>query len=205
MKNINIFVYGSLREGFFNYDKYLSGKISKKMNAKLNNVELYHMPYKGYPAIINGQDSILGEIMVINEADYDSTLEAMDAMEGFLGEGNPENEYHKMIFEVENLESNEIESCYVYFYNKDKDELFDYKAVYLPNGDWKEHMLSNYLVYKGALPRHLFYYYLVASSFNIIETLYSSTLLRVTSFDVGVYQYLPTKKSFHSLLTKIYP
>ena len=132
MKNINIFVYGSLREGFFNYDKYLSGKISKKMNAKLNNVELYHMPYKGYPAIINGQDSILGEIMVINEADYDSTLEAMDAMEGFLGE--------------ENLESNEIESCYVYFYNKDKDELFDYKAVYLPNGDWKEHMLSNYLV-----------------------------------------------------------
>ena len=119
MKNINIFVYGSLREGFFNYDKYLSGKISKKMNAKLNNVELYHMPYKGYPAIINGQDSILGEIMVINEADYDSTLEAMDAMEGFLGEGNPENEYHKMIFEVENLESNEIESCYVYFYNKD--------------------------------------------------------------------------------------
>ena len=104
------------------------------------------MPYKGYPAIINGQDSILGEIMVINEADYDFTLEAMDAMEGFLGEGNPENEYHKMIFEVENLESNEIESCYVYFYNKDKDELFDYNAVYLPNGDWKEHMLSNYLV-----------------------------------------------------------
>ena len=110
MKNINIFVYGSLREGFFNYNKYLDGKVSKKINAKLNNVELYHMPYKGYPAIINGQDSILGEIMIINEADYDSTLEAMDEMEGFLSDGNPENEYHKMIFEVENLESNEIES-----------------------------------------------------------------------------------------------
>ena len=146
MKKINLFVYGSLREGFFNYDKYLAGKVVEKKDAILENMRLYHMPYKGYPAIINGQDSILGEIMVINEADYDSTLEAMDAMEGFLGEGNPENEYHKMIFEVENLESNEIESCYVYFYNKDKDELFDYKAVYLPNGDWKEHMLSNYLV-----------------------------------------------------------
>ena len=24
MKKINLFVYGSLREGFFNYDKYLS-------------------------------------------------------------------------------------------------------------------------------------------------------------------------------------
>ena len=32
MKNINLFVYGSLRDGFFNYDKYLKGKvIDKKM------------------------------------------------------------------------------------------------------------------------------------------------------------------------------
>ena len=49
---------------------------------------------------------------------------------------------------VEKLEYDNF-TLYVHcmvFYNKDKDELFDYKAVYLPNGDWKEHMLSNYLV-----------------------------------------------------------
>lgn len=109
MKNINIFVYGSLREGFFNYNKFLAGKVSKKIDAKLNNFKLYHMPYKGYPAIINGQDSVLGEIMVLNESDYDSTIKALDEMEGFLNEGNPENEYHKMILEVENLQNNEKE------------------------------------------------------------------------------------------------
>lgn len=30
MKNINFFVYGSLREGFYNYNKFLAGKIFKK-------------------------------------------------------------------------------------------------------------------------------------------------------------------------------
>ena len=104
MKNINFFVYGSLREGFFNYDKYLAGKVSKKINAKLENMRLYHMPYKGYPAITPGDDVILGEIMVINEDDYEETMEAMDKMEGFISENNPENEYHKVVLEVENLQ-----------------------------------------------------------------------------------------------------
>ena len=63
MKNINFFVYGSLREGFYNYNKFLAGKIFKKKQGKLHNVKLYHMPYKGYPAIVPGEDYILGEIM----------------------------------------------------------------------------------------------------------------------------------------------
>lgn len=54
MKNINFFVYGSLREGFYNYNKFLAGKIFKKKQGKLHNVKLYHMPYKGYPAIVPG-------------------------------------------------------------------------------------------------------------------------------------------------------
>ena len=70
MKKINLFVYGSLREGFFNYDKYLAGKVVEKKDASLENMRLYHMPYKGYPAITPGNDKVLGEIMVINEEPY---------------------------------------------------------------------------------------------------------------------------------------
>ena len=142
MKNINLFVYGSLREGFFNYDKYLAGKVSKKKNARLENMRLHHMPYKGYPAITPGSDTILGEIIVINEDDYEETVKAMDKMEGFISENNPENEYHKVVLEVENLQTKEKEKCFVYFYNKDKDKDFDSKAIYLPDGDWKEYMLK---------------------------------------------------------------
>lgn len=142
MKNINIFVYGSLREGFFNYDKYLDGKVVKKEDAMLKGMKLYHMPYKGYPAITPGNDNILGEIMVINEDDYEETVKAMDEMEGFISENNPDNEYHKVILEVENLQTNEIEKCFVYFYNKDKDFMFDSESVYIPSGDWKKYMLK---------------------------------------------------------------
>ena len=142
MKKINLFVYGSLREGFFNYDKYLAGKVVEKKDAILENMRLYNMPYKGYPAITPGNDKVLGEIMVINEEEYDETVKDMDEMEGFISENNPENEYHKIVLEVKNLQTNEKEKCFVYFYNKDKDKVFDSESVYIPNGDWKEYMLT---------------------------------------------------------------
>ena len=39
-----------------------------------------HMPYKGYPAITPGNDKVLGEIMVINEEEYDETVKDMDCL-----------------------------------------------------------------------------------------------------------------------------
>ena len=143
MKNINIFVYGSLREGFFNYNKYLDGKVLNKRDAKLENMRLYHMDYKGYPAIIHGDETVLGEIITINESDYESTMKAVDEMEGFISENNPENEYHKIILEVEDIQTNKKEKCFVYFYNKDKDIDFEDKAEHIPSGDWKNYMLNN--------------------------------------------------------------
>ena len=141
MKRINLFVYGSLREGFFNYNKYLDGKVIEKKDAKLENMKLYHLPYKGYPALTFGEDTVFGEIMVLSEEHYEDTMSAIDKMEGFISEKNPENEYHKVILEVEHLHTSQKEKCFVYFYNKDKDHLFDNSAIYLPHGNWKEHML----------------------------------------------------------------
>lgn len=140
MKRINLFVYGSLRESFFNYNKYLDGKVIEKKDARLENMKLYHLPYKGYPALTFGEDTVFGEIMVLSEEHYEDTMNAIDQMEGFIGENNPENEYHKVILEVENLYTNQKEKCFVYFYNKDKDHLFGNSAIYLPHGNWKEYM-----------------------------------------------------------------
>lgn len=141
MKRINFFVYGSLREGFFNYDKYLDGKVIEKKDAKLENMRLVHLPYKGYPALTFGEDTVYGEIMVLSEEHYEDTMNAMDKLEGFISEKNPENEYDRVILEVEHLHTNEKEKCFVYFYNKDNDPLFDNSAIYLPHGNWREYML----------------------------------------------------------------
>lgn len=139
-KNINVFVYGSLREGFFNYDKYLKGKVNSIKPAKIHNVLLYHMPYKGYPAIMHGKGTVYGEIMEITPEIYDITMKAMDEMEGFISENNPKNEYDKILMEIENLDSDSTEKCYVYFYNKDIDPKFNDESVFVSHGDWVKHM-----------------------------------------------------------------
>lgn len=143
MKNINVFVYGSLREGFFNYDKYLKGKVLSIKPAKIDNMIVYHMPYKGYPAILEGDGCVYGEIMEIKPEIYDETMKAMDKMEGFISENNPENEYDKRLLEVEHLNDGSKEKCYVYFYNKDIDDKFNTDSVFVNHGDWVKHMNLN--------------------------------------------------------------
>ena len=61
-----IFVYGSLRTGFFNYNKYLMGKVNDSKVGKVNG-QLYHMPHKGYPALIEGNDEVFGEVMTLKD------------------------------------------------------------------------------------------------------------------------------------------
>ncbi|MGG7177299.1 gamma-glutamylcyclotransferase family protein [Clostridium paraputrificum] len=134
-----IFVYGSLREGFFNYDKYLSGKVESVEIGRVKGKTLYHMPYKGYPAMLSGEGEVVGEVMVVK--DYTNTMKAIDEMEGFIGEGHPDNEYNKTLLEIEFADGRK-EMCYAYCYNKINDKIFDTEAVFLPSGDWKEYMLN---------------------------------------------------------------
>ncbi|MEG1087813.1 MAG: gamma-glutamylcyclotransferase family protein, partial [Cetobacterium sp.] len=61
-----IFVYGSLREGFFNYDKYLVNKVSPASLGKVNG-KLFHLSHKGYPALLDGEEEVIGELMELKD------------------------------------------------------------------------------------------------------------------------------------------
>lgn len=137
-EEIKIFVYGSLRTGFFNYNKYLLGNVSKSELGKVKG-KLYHMPHKGYPALIEGDDTICGEIMTLNN--FEKVMIAMDEMENYYGINNPKNEYNRIIMDVE-LTSGEIEKCYVYYYAMNDKEVFKNHSVYISNGDWASYMLK---------------------------------------------------------------
>lgn len=135
-KEIKIFVYGSLREGFFNYDRYLKGNVIKNKPAKMNNFILYHMPYKGYPAVIDGNGEVYGEVMTLSN--YHEVMNSVDEMEGFISKGNPNNEYNKELVEVL-YEDGTKELCYSYIYNKELDVNFNEEAIFIDNGNWKEY------------------------------------------------------------------
>ena len=133
-----IFVYGSLRTGFFNYNKYLMGHVSKSELGKVKG-KLYHMPHKGYPALINGDEEVIGEVMTLK--DFEKVMVPMDKMENYYGIDNKENEYNRIVMDVELLNGKK-ESCYVYYYAMNDEEIFNQNSIYIANGDWKSFMLK---------------------------------------------------------------
>lgn len=133
-----IFVYGSLREGFFNYEKYLKGKVSSSKLAIVKG-KLYHLSHKGYPALLDGNDKVIGEIMEIK--DFLKDIVPIDEMEGYISfEDTSLNEYTRTLMTVKNLETLKDEVVYVYKYEALNDKYFNDKAIYLPKGDWKEYI-----------------------------------------------------------------
>lgn len=131
-----IFVYGSLRTDFFNYNKYLLGKVSNTQIGKVKG-KLYHMPHKGYPALLKGEDDVLGEVMTLK--DFESVMVPMDKMENYYGVNDSRNEYNRIVMDVE--VSNGIkESCYVYYYAMNDKEVFEENSIYIKNGDWKDYI-----------------------------------------------------------------
>lgn len=134
--NKKVFVYGSLLENFYNYNKYLVGKVEEKSYGRTMG-KLYHLKNEGYPAMIRGKDFIYGEIFEVY--DWDITVARLDELEGYYGEGNPHNLYNKTLIEVEVLPGKSKELVYAYLYNC-KDELKLAKEIYLPEGNWRKFM-----------------------------------------------------------------
>jgi len=135
-----VFVYGSLREGFFNYDKYLKNKVSPASLGEVNG-KLFHIPHKGYPALLDGEDTVIGEIMALKN--FCEDIVSLDQMEGFRSfEDISINEYIRTTINVKNLETKAIENCYVYKYVDGNDKNFNSHAIYIDHGDWKKYMNS---------------------------------------------------------------
>lgn len=134
-----IFVYGSLRTGFFNYDKYLKGKVLKSELGRVKG-KLFHMNNKGYPALIEGDTWVYGEVMTI--LDYENVINEMDLMEGYLGVNNKNNEYDRLEMEVDVIGKKSTEKCYVYYYAMNDKEIFEKNSILIENGNWRDFMLK---------------------------------------------------------------
>lgn len=132
------FVYGSLREGFFNYDKYLKGQVLTNEVATTKG-ELYHMQHKGYPALIDGDRNIEGEVITVKNPEI--LVKELDKMENFFGHNNENNEYDRVEKEVI-LADGTKEICYVYKYVEKEQNAFDENYKYVSIDSWKDYMLQ---------------------------------------------------------------
>lgn len=97
----------------YNYEKYLKDKIIQSELAYVKG-SLHEIKGVVYPALIDGENMIAGEIM---EVDDDHIFDELDALEGYLGDMHIDNEYDKVIRSIYDDQGNEIDRLPVYVYN----------------------------------------------------------------------------------------
>lgn len=139
-----IFVYGSLMEGLFNYEKYLKGKVISRKCARTKG-ELYHLTSFGYPAMIKGNDYVYGELIEV--IDFEETVKNLDGLEHFYGEGFKENEYNRTVIKVEVLKegTHEFVYAYAYLYNAVDIKKLKQDNSYVKDGNWKKYLSKNHI------------------------------------------------------------
>ena len=108
-----IFVYGTLRQGQYNYDIYLKNNATF-LNFGFIQGELYEIKGKVYPAFLpEGNHMIIGEIYEVDE----EVLRKVDAMEECIDEDETKNEYIKKNCSIYNDQGQVIDDLPVYVYN----------------------------------------------------------------------------------------
>lgn len=111
---VRLFVYGSLRQGMYNYERYLKGN-STYIGKGYVKGALYTLKGKVYPALIEGEDFIPGEIYEVEEA----VAQAVDALEDYVP-GNKDNEYHKVKRTIYDAQHEVLTKLDVYMFNMEK-------------------------------------------------------------------------------------
>lgn len=89
-----LFVYGSLLRGH-QYHRMVGGSTLAVRPAVLPGAALYDAGPYPY-AVLGGGDQVHGELVYVRPEDYGTVLTALDGLEGFLGPGDPANDYDRL-------------------------------------------------------------------------------------------------------------
>ncbi|MCX7921496.1 MAG: gamma-glutamylcyclotransferase [Clostridia bacterium] len=119
-----VMVYGTLMMGFENHKVIKESMFISKAKTR---GKLYHLPY-GYPAIIEGDGWVKGEVYQVDE----TTLRALDLLEDYTY-GAADNEYNRVMVQAL-LDSDTVSDVFIYMYaNVSKVATV---GIPISNGDW---------------------------------------------------------------------
>ncbi|GGU16671.1 MULTISPECIES: gamma-glutamylcyclotransferase family protein [Streptomyces] len=107
------FVYGTLRPGAYNHDRFLLGRTVREEPARLPGGLLYEGP--GYPYAVPGEGEIAGELLTAAPGAYGELLSVLDALEEYFGPGHPLNLYERAEREVVRVADGTSVLAWVYF------------------------------------------------------------------------------------------
>lgn len=135
-EQVRIFVYGTLMENFGNYNKFLSDYVVNIQRAYTKGI-LYHLKNKECPALIEGDETIFGEVITFVDNEKHSVLKSIDNLEEYF-EGNPEVMYERRHIKVY-YENESSEQIYAYIFINPK-ALTSENCEKVYSGDWRAYV-----------------------------------------------------------------
>lgn len=134
-KQLPAFVYGTLRNGFGNYERLLKGRTVAE-HAAITKGTMFSVG--GFPALINEfEQPIKGELMYIEPEKYEEVLRSLDWLEGYDRRDPKRSMYLREKVQVWNESTGQMVEAWVYYWNRSVKGL-----EYVKSGCWRE--------YKGA-------------------------------------------------------
>lgn len=135
-----VFVYGTLREGQSNFG--LISNLVKSITPATTRGWMFD--FGGYPVLVDGSGHITGEVLEFH--DFEEALRRMDALEGYIGQNNAENDYEREDITVV-LSDSRSEICQVYRYSDNRKQELINRYPILFSGNWNERKKNKWYPY----------------------------------------------------------
>ncbi len=133
---IRVFVYGTLKPGEKNYPRYCQGNVKHAQPAIAQGL-LYDLCL-GYPAMTPGEGWVKGVLLSFEDV---SVLAALDELEGYHSDRNPEdNEYERSLIEVFTPDQEPLGESWIYW--MPLPTIQRWEGTFIPNGDWSSEALK---------------------------------------------------------------
>ena len=128
---LKFFVYGTLKPGESNYQRYCGGKVvEEKVAIAYGN--LFHLPVFGYPAMTLGDTPVQGYLLTFADADV---LQDIDKLQDYYPHRLPaENLYNRQQIEVFDRDGSGFGLAWIYLMTAQQVEKLG--GVLLPLGSW---------------------------------------------------------------------
>ncbi|MCU0568775.1 MAG: gamma-glutamylcyclotransferase [Oculatellaceae cyanobacterium Prado106] len=128
--SLKLFVYGTLKPGEANYDRYCATQVVEVCEA-IARGQLFALPM-GYPAMTPGENWVLGYRLTFPDW---SLLDDLDELEDYSPYREAtENEYYRTKIETFSPDSQSLGKAWAYLMDLEKAKRFG--GVLLPKGQW---------------------------------------------------------------------
>lgn len=127
---VKVFVYGTLKPGECNYQRYCTGVVEEKCAIALG--QLFSLPF-GYPAMTSGNSPVHGFLLSFTDA---RILAQLDLLEDYDPQRPvTENEYYRQLIEVYDEALTSLGNAWAYLMTPAQVNSFG--GVPLPSGRWE--------------------------------------------------------------------